>query len=190
LFRAQPERWLETLGRGLCSLTPQLDVVRVGLAENWRGGLASFYGSIFSRVLPNCEGPGKLDGMPIPPRSKNFSIGIRHSDQASLIDVVGSLTLFESAALRQAITNLIAEKRRDIVLNLSRLEYLDSSGIGELVRNYLTVIKSGGSLKVVGLSNRAEEILKITQLYKVFPEFPDEEAALKSYPPNSGSSKS
>jgi len=56
-------------------------------------------------------------------------------------------------------------------LNLSELEYLDSSGIGELVRNYLTVIKSGGSLKVVGLSNKVEEILKITQLYKSFQNF-------------------
>ncbi len=123
--------------------------------------------------------------MPIPPRTKNFSITIRHSGPASLIDVVGSLTLFESGALRQAITSLVAEKRRDIVLNLSGLEYLDSSGIGELVRNYLTVIKSGGTLKVVGLSDKVEEILKITQLYKVFPEFPDEETALKSFPANS-----
>ena len=127
--------------------------------------------------------------MPIPPRAKNFSITIRHRGPASLIDVVGSLTLFESGALRQAITNLIAEKRRDIVLNLSAVEYLDSSGIGELVRNYLTVIKSGGTLKVVGLSDKAEEILKITQLYKVFPEFPSEEAALKSFPADSRPSK-
>jgi len=50
--------------------------------------------------------------MPIPPRAKNFSITIRQSGPASLIDVVGSLTLFESAALRQAITGLIAEKRK------------------------------------------------------------------------------
>jgi len=119
--------------------------------------------------------------MPIPPREKNFSITIRHSGPASLIDVVGSLTLFESSALRQAIAGLIAEKRKDIILNLSGLEYLDSSGIGELVRNYLTVIKRGGSLKVVGLSERVEDILKITQLYKVFPEFPDEQAALDSF---------
>ena len=120
--------------------------------------------------------------MPIPPRAKNFSITIRHSGPASLIDVVGSLTLFESVALREAISSLIAEKRKDIILNLSGLEYLDSSGIGELVRNYLTVIKSGGTLKVVGLSEKVEDILKITQLYKVFPEFPDEKAALDSFP--------
>lgn len=123
--------------------------------------------------------------MTIPPRNKNFSITIRHSGPASLVDVTGSLTSFEAGALRQAITNLVAEKRRDIVLNLRGLEYLDSSGIGELVRNYMTVIKSGGSMKVVGLSAKAEEILKVTQLYKVFPEFPDEESALQSFPGNS-----
>src|SRR5215475_9833197 len=104
--------------------------------------------------------------MPIPPRSKNFSIRIRHSGPAALIDVTGSLTFFESGALRQAISGLLADKHHDIVLNLSGLEYLDSSGIGELVRNYLTVVKSGGSLKVVGLSDKIEDILKITQLYK------------------------
>ncbi|HET9801950.1 MAG TPA: STAS domain-containing protein [Candidatus Acidoferrum sp.] len=122
--------------------------------------------------------------MTMPPRSKNFSITIRHSAPASLVDVTGSFTSFEAGALRQAITGLIADKRKDIVLNLSGLEYLDSSGIGELVRNYMTVIKSGGTMKVVGLSAKVEEILKITQLYKVFPEFPDEEAALKSFPGN------
>jgi len=123
--------------------------------------------------------------MPIPPRTGNSSITIRHSGPASLVNVSGSFTSFEAGALRQAISSLIADQRKDIVLNLSGLEYLDSSGIGELVRNYLTVIKSGGTMKVVGLSKKVEEILKITQLYKLFPEFPDEEAALKSFPEKS-----
>src|SRR5262245_50465417 len=128
--------------------------------------------------------------MAIPPRTKGFSIAIRQSGPVSLVDVSGSLTSFEAGALRQAIASLVATKKNEIVLNLGGLEYLDSSGIGELVRNYLTVIKSGGSMKVVGLSSKVEEILKITQLYKVFPEFPDEEAALKSFPGNSSNSSS
>ena len=126
--------------------------------------------------------------MSIPPRGKNFSITIRHTGPASLVDVTGSFTSFEAGALRQAITGLIAEKHQHIVLNLGGLEYLDSSGIGELVRNYMTVIRSGGTMKVVGLSSKVEEILKITQLYKMFPEFPDEESALKSFPGNSDES--
>lgn len=120
--------------------------------------------------------------MAIKPRSSNFSIAIRNTGPVTLIDLSGNFTSFEAGALRDAIQTLIREKRNNILLNLKELQYLDSSGIGELVRNYMTVIKSGGEMKVVGLTSRVEEILKITQLYKVFPEFPDEEAALRSFP--------
>jgi len=57
------------------------------------------------------------------------------------------------------------------VLNLSRLDYLDSSGIGDLVHAYMSVIKRGGESKVVGLNERVEEILKITQLHQCFRNF-------------------
>ena len=62
------------------------------------------------------------------------------------------------------------------------LSYLDSSGIGELARIYVTVIKRDGVMKVVGLTPKIEEILKITQLHQIFQEFNDEEAALQSFP--------
>jgi len=65
---------------------------------------------------------------------------------------------------------------------LSGLQYLDSSGIGELARVYVSVVKQGGEMKVVGLSSKIEEILKITKLYQVLPEFPDEQTALQSFP--------
>jgi anti-sigma B factor antagonist len=99
-----------------------------------------------------------------------------------LLDVSGRLTSFETGALRDAIARLLQQGRKDIVLNLSGLQYLDSSGIGELARAYVAVVKQSGQMKVVGLSAKVEEILKVTQLYQVFPEFPDEEAALKSFP--------
>jgi len=112
----------------------------------------------------------------------NFSVTIRQVGPISLLDVSGSLTSFESGALRESIARLLKQSRKNIVLNLSALQYLDSSGIGELARVYVTVVKVGGQMKVVGLSRKVEEILKITQLYQVFPEFPDEEAALRSFP--------
>ena len=107
--------------------------------------------------------------MPIRPRTSNFSVSIRQAGLITLVDVSGHFTSFESAALRSAIESLVKQKRNRIVLNLRNLDYLDSSGVGELVRNYLTIICSGGEMKVVGLSAKIEEILKITQLYKVFP---------------------
>jgi len=79
------------------------------------------------------------------------------------------------------IQGLLKQGQTNMVLNLTGLEYLDSSGVGELVRNYMSVVKKGGAMKVVGLAPKVEEILKVTQLYQVFPEFPDEASALESF---------
>jgi anti-sigma B factor antagonist len=111
----------------------------------------------------------------------NFTIEVRHAGGASLVEVRGRLTSFEAKAFRETIDELIRQSHTNIVLNLTRLDYLDSSGIGELVRNYMTIVKRGGAIKVVGLAPKVEEILKITQLYQVFPEFPDEASALESF---------
>ena len=114
--------------------------------------------------------------------SANFSIRIRQAGIVSLLDISGRLTSFETGALRDSISRLLKQGHKDIVLNLSGLQYLDSSGIGELARVYVMVVKQSGQMKVIGLSSKVEEILKVTHLYQVFPEFPDEEAALKSFP--------
>lgn len=111
----------------------------------------------------------------------DFSATIRHTSQASLIELRGRLTFFEVGVLRENISRLLAEGRKNIVLNLSALQYLDSSGIGELARIYVAVLKGGGEMKVVGLTRNVQEVLKVTHLYEVFPEFPDEEAALQSF---------
>ena len=112
----------------------------------------------------------------------NFSLKIRQQDQVALVDVVGHLTFFEVGALRDSIQSLLKENRRNILLNLSGLEYLDSSGIGELARMYVSVVKQGGAMKVIGLTSKVEEVLKITHLSQVFQEFPDVQSALRSFP--------
>ncbi len=112
----------------------------------------------------------------------NFSAIIRHAGAVSIVDITGQLTSFTKGALRNTIAGLLQQGRRNILLNLRGLDYLDSSGIGDLVANYLTVIKAGGEMKVVGLTPKIEEILKITQLYQLFPEFQDEQSALRSFP--------
>jgi len=116
----------------------------------------------------------------VPPT--NFSVTIRQAGPISILDVSGRLTSFEIGGLRDSVSRLLQRGRKSIVLNLSGLDYLDSSGIGELARLYVSVVKASGELKTVGLSPKVEEILKITQLYQVFPEFPSEEAALESFP--------
>jgi anti-sigma B factor antagonist len=111
----------------------------------------------------------------------NFSVRVRQAESVSLVEVSGRLTSFETKAFQQVIHGLLKRGLTNIVLNLTALDYLDSSGIGELVREYLRVVKQGGAMKVVGLAPRVEEILKVTQLYQVFPEFPDEASALESF---------
>ena len=111
----------------------------------------------------------------------NFSVKIRHHGQVALIDVSGHLTFFEVGALRDSIKSLIIKQRKNILLNLSGLHYLDSSGIGELARIYVTVVKQGGTMKVIGLTPKVEEVLKITHLSRVFQEFPDEQSAMRSF---------
>jgi anti-sigma B factor antagonist len=118
----------------------------------------------------------------------NFSATIRQAGQVSVVEVSGKLTSLESGALSNSIAQLLKEGRKQILLNLKGLTYLDSSGIGELVRTYLSVIKRDGEMKVVGLTDKAEEILKITKLYQVFQEFQDETSALQSFP-HGGNSK-
>jgi anti-sigma B factor antagonist len=118
----------------------------------------------------------------------SFSATIRQVGQVSVVEVTGKLTSLESGALNNSIAQLLKEGRKQILLNLKGLTYLDSSGIGELVRTYLSVIKRDGEMKVVGLTDKAEEILKITKLYQVFQEFQDERTALQSFP-HGGKSK-
>jgi anti-anti-sigma factor len=74
------------------------------------------------------------------------------------------------------------QSRKNILLNLTGLHYLDSSGIGELARIYVNVVKQGGAMKVIGLTPKVEEVLKITHLSQIFQEFPDEQSALRSFP--------
>ena len=106
---------------------------------------------------------------------------IRQSDSVSVVEVTGRLTSFESTAFRAAIHGLLKEGHASILVNLTGLEYMDSSGIGELVRNHMAVVKNGGVMKVVGLAPKVEEILKVTHLSNVFAEFPDEATALSSF---------
>jgi anti-sigma B factor antagonist len=111
----------------------------------------------------------------------HFSARVRQEGQVFVVELSGRLTSFETSGLRDTINGLLKQGRKNIILNLSDLSYLDSSGIGELARNYMTVIKGGGVMKVVGLTPKIEEILKITQLHQIFQEFGDEDAALRSF---------
>lgn len=110
-----------------------------------------------------------------------FSAAIRYSGDVTLIDLSGSLTFQEIAVLGKTIRDLLNGGHKKFILNLNGVRSLDSSGIGELVRSYMTVTNRGGNLKMLNLSPKIEEILNITKLSQVFEDFRDEDSAIDSF---------
>lgn len=106
----------------------------------------------------------------------------REVNDIAVIDFSGKITLGEgSAKLRKMIRETIASGHNKIVLNLEDVDYIDSSGIGELVGAYTTVRNASGELKLTNLTNRVRDILQITRLYTVFDVRPNEEDAVRSF---------
>lgn len=106
----------------------------------------------------------------------------RQVGDVTVIDAAGRITLGEGAsAFRDIIRDLAAKGDKKLLLNLSEVSYIDSSGIGELVSGFTTVTNHGGSLKLVGLSKRVKDLLQITKLYTVFETFEDEAQAVRSF---------
>jgi anti-sigma B factor antagonist len=79
------------------------------------------------------------------------------------------------------IRDLAAKGEKKIILNLSEVSYIDSSGIGELVSGFTTVTNHGGQLKLVGLSKRVKDLLQVTKLYTVFEAFEEEADAVRTF---------
>lgn len=106
----------------------------------------------------------------------------RQVGDVTVIDAAGRITLGEGAsAFRDIIRDLSAKGNKKLLLNLSEVSYIDSSGIGELVSGFTTVTNHGGVLKLVGLNKRVKDLLQITKLYTVFEAYDDEAEAIRSF---------
>jgi anti-sigma B factor antagonist len=99
-----------------------------------------------------------------------------------ILDLKGKITLGDGdEVLKDKINSLIHQDRKRILLNFSEVPYVDSAGLGEIVRTYTTVSRQGGQLKLVGLTKRITDLLSITKLLTVFETFESEQDALKSF---------
>ena len=100
----------------------------------------------------------------------------------TILDLKGKITLGEGdEALKAKISALTTQNQKKILLNLGGVPYIDSAGLGEVVRPYTTVSRQGGQLKLVNLTKRITDLLSITKLLTVFETFDNEAEALKSY---------
>lgn len=100
----------------------------------------------------------------------------------TVLDLKGRVTLGEGdELLKDKVNSLINQGRRKLVLNLAEVPYIDSAGLGEIVRTYTTVSRQGGSLKLLSLTKRITDLLSITKLLTVFETFESEDDAVKSF---------
>jgi len=106
----------------------------------------------------------------------------RQMGDISVVDVRGRITVGEgNIMLREVVAGLLEKGNKRILLNLQAVEYVDSAGLGELVRTHTTLQKEGGQLKMVNVNPRVQELLKVTSLHKVFDVQKDEASAVRSF---------
>jgi anti-sigma B factor antagonist len=100
----------------------------------------------------------------------------------TVLDLKGKMTLGEGdELLKDKINSLLADGKKKLVLNLEGVPYIDSAGLGEIVRTFTTVSRQGGKLKLLNLTKRIEDLLAITKLLTVFETFDSEADAVKSF---------
>ena len=113
-----------------------------------------------------------------------LNITERQAGDVTILDMSGKITIGEgSVALRTAVRRLLEEGKKKILLNLAGVNYIDSSGIGELVSSYtaITNILIGGQLKLLNLTQKLQDLLTITKLLTVFDVYESEAEALSSF---------
>ena len=111
-----------------------------------------------------------------------MEIAERTVNDVMILDLKGKMTLGEGdELLKDKINSLLSTGRKKLLLNLEGVPYIASAGLGEVVRTYTTVSRQGGSLKLLNLTKRIEDLLSITKLLTVFETFDSEAEAVQSY---------
>jgi anti-sigma B factor antagonist len=111
-----------------------------------------------------------------------LAIASREVDGVTVLDLSGRITLGEgSVQLRDAIRELIAKGQLRILLDLGEVNYIDSSGLGELVSAYTSAKNQGATLKLLKLTKKVHDLLQLTKLFTVFDIYDDEASAIASF---------
>jgi anti-sigma B factor antagonist len=106
----------------------------------------------------------------------------RQVDGVAILDLSGRITLGDgSVTLRDAVKDTLGKGSKHILLNLADVDYIDSSGLGELVSAFTSVKNQGGELKLLHLTDKVHDLLQITKLYTVFDIKDDEASAIGSF---------
>ena len=111
-----------------------------------------------------------------------LNIGKREVDGILVMDLDGSVSLGETnRQLHEALRGAVTDGKKNVILNLAKVTGIDSSGLGELVAGYSTLRSADGSLKLINLPERVNDLMTITKLYTVFDIYDSEAAGIASF---------
>lgn len=111
-----------------------------------------------------------------------MTIEERPTGNVMILDLKGKLTIGDGdELLKDKINSLVQQGHTKLILNLAEVPYIDSGGLGQVVRTYTTVKQHNGSLKLMNVTKRIEDLLAITKLLTVFDVFETEQEALQSF---------
>jgi anti-sigma B factor antagonist len=110
-----------------------------------------------------------------------MNIQDRKLDDVTILDLDGTFALGGHAKFRQHIETIIDSGSRQLLINLAKVSYMDSSGLGELISGYMQMQGVGGQMKLLNLNNRLHQLLVVTKLVTLFEMFDSEAAALSSF---------
>ena len=112
----------------------------------------------------------------------SFKVSQRKSEDVTVLDVSGRIVLGEhTTELQQTLKSLAAGGEKKLLLNLAEVTYVDSAGLGALVRSHTAVTEQEGSLKLLHVPTKVQTLLKITKLNSLFESFDDEAKAVQSF---------
>jgi anti-sigma B factor antagonist len=161
---------LRTSGRGLLLMRAFMDDVIV------RAGAAGGTEVVLVKSLPDRPGRGEEES------KVSLSASIREVDGVSILDLSGRITLGEgSGKLRDTVREVLGTGQKKILINLRGVDYIDSSGLGELVSSYTTAANQGAKVKLCNVKEKVDNLLQITKLYTVFEILNSESEAIISF---------
>ena len=112
----------------------------------------------------------------------SLKIQTRETAEAVILDLSGRISLGESLSeLRDSIREALSGEQKNLLLNLSEVSSIDSSGLGQLIGSYAAVTNRGGQMKLLNLQKRVTDLLQVTKLLTVFETYTDEATALRSF---------
>ena len=109
-----------------------------------------------------------------------MKISTRKIDCVMVVDISGRIVLGEGGSLRETINAVLFSGEKKLLLNLAEVNYIDSTGLGELISAHTSVQKHGGQIQFLKLTNKVRDLLQITKLYTVLDIKDDEAEAIAS----------